>query len=175
MSIELVRWCYLSISSSAAPFSFCLQPFPASGSFPMSQFFTSHGQRLELQLQLNIQGWFSLGLTGLISLQSKGLSRVFSSSTIQKHQFFSAQPLFWSNSHIYTWLLEKPMALTIWTFVGKVISLLFNTLSRFVIALLPKSKRLFISWLQTPSAVILEPKKIKSVTIISDTLWLHGL
>ena len=85
-------------------------------------------------------GLISLGLTGLISLQSKGLSRVFSNTTIQKHQFFGTQPSLWSNSHIHTWLLEKPIALMIPTFIGNVMSLLFNTLSRFVIAFLPRSK-----------------------------------
>ena len=89
-------------------------------------------------LPMNIQDWSPLGLTGLISLQSKGLSRVFSNTTVQTHQFFGAQPSLWSNSHIHTWLLE--IALTIRTFVGKVMSLLFNTLSRFVIAFLPRSK-----------------------------------
>ena len=117
---------------------------------------------------MNIQDWFPLELTGLIFLQSKGLSGVFSSTTIWKHQFFTTQPSLWFNSHIRTWLLGKKkkqtIALTIWTFVGKLMSLLFNTLSRFVIAFLPRSKRLLISWLQSPSAVILEPKKRKSVT-----------
>ena len=84
-------------------------------------------------------GWFPSGLTGLISLLSKGLSRVFSSAIIQKHNFFCSQPSLWSNSHISTWLLEKT-ALTIWTFAGKVMSLLFNTPLRFVTALLPRSK-----------------------------------
>ena len=109
----------------------------------------------------DIQGWCSLGLTNLISLQSKGLSGVFSSTTVQKHQFFSAQPSLWPNSHICKWLLEKTIALTIWIFVGKMISLLFNRLSRFVIAFLPRSKCLLISWLQSTSAMILESKKIK--------------
>ena len=113
---------------------------------------------------MNIQDWFPLGWTGLISLQSKGLSRVFSSTTVQKHQFFTSQPSLWSNSHIHTWLLGKTIALTIWTFVGKVKSLLFNSLSRFVIAFLPKNKCLLILWLQSLSTVILEPKKRKSVT-----------
>ena len=98
------------------PLSFLLlllQCFPASGSFLMSQFFTSGDQSIGASasasvLPVNIQGWFPLGLTGLISLLSKGLSRVFfSSTTIQKHQFFGAQPSLWSNSHIHTWLLEN--------------------------------------------------------------------
>ena len=99
-----------TISSSVVPFPSCLQSFPASGSFPISQLFASGGQRIGTStsasvLAMNIQDWFSLGLTGWISLQSKGLSSIFSSSTLQKHQFFSAQLLLWSNSHIcnYYW------------------------------------------------------------------------
>ena len=105
-------WCHPTISSSVIPFSH-LQSFPASWSFPMSQFFTSCGQSIGVSasasvLPMNIQDWFPLGWTGWISLQSTGLSRVFSNTTVQKHQFFSAQLSLWSNSHIYTWLLEKP-------------------------------------------------------------------
>ena len=89
------------------------QSFPASGSFPVSQFFTSGGQSIRVSasasvLPVNIQDWFPLGVTGFISLQSRGLSRVFYNTTVQKHQFFSAQLSLWSNSHIHTWLLEKP-------------------------------------------------------------------
>ena len=91
---------------------------------------------------MNIQDWLPLGLTGLISLLFKGLSRVFSNTIVQKHQFFSAQLSLWSSSYIHIWLLEKNIALTIWTFAGKVMSLLFNALSRFVIAFLPRSKHL---------------------------------
>ena len=92
------------------------QSSPASGSFPMSQLFTSGGQSIGASasasvLPMNIQGWFLLGLMGLISLQSKGLSRVFSSTTVSKHQFFGAQPSLRSNSHIHTWLLEKKTSL----------------------------------------------------------------
>ena len=104
------QWCHPTISSSVVPFSFHLQSFPASGSFLMSQLFTSGGQSSGASasvLSMNIQGWFPLGLTGLISLQSKGLSRVFSNTTVQNHQFFSAQLSSQSNSHIHTWLLEK--------------------------------------------------------------------
>ena len=90
-----------------------IQSLPSSGSFLMSQLFTSSGQSIGASasasvLSMNIQDWFPLGLTDLISLQSKGLSRVFFSTTVQKHQSFSAQPSYWSNSHIHTWLLEKP-------------------------------------------------------------------
>ena len=114
---------------------------------------------------MNSQDWFPLGLTGLISLQSKGLSRAFSSTTVQKHHFFGTQLSLWSNSHIHTWFFHsgKTMALTIQTFVGKGMTLLFNALSRFVIGLLPRKKCLLISWLQSPSAVILEPPKIVSL------------
>ena len=106
-------WCQPTISSSVIPFSSHPQSFPASGSFPMCRFFTSGGQTIGVSasasvLPVNVQDWFPLGLTGLISLQSKGLSRVFSNTTIQKHQFFGAQPSSQSNSHIHTWLLEKP-------------------------------------------------------------------
>ena len=112
-SCSLSWWCYLTISTSATVLSFCLQYFPVSGSFPVSQVFKSDGQRIGASasasvFSMNIQGWFPLGLTGLISLQFKELSRVFSSTTIQKHQFFSAQPSLRSNSQIPTWLLGKP-------------------------------------------------------------------
>ena len=106
------RWCYPTISSSVITFSSCLQSFPASGSFPRSQFFASGGQCIGASasasvLPMNIQDWFSLGLTGSVSLQSKRLSKVFSNTSVQKHQFFSTQLSLWSNSHIHTWLLEK--------------------------------------------------------------------
>ena len=106
-------WCHPIISSSVVPFSFCFQFFPAAGSFPMSQLFTSGVQSIGASASasvflMSIQDWFPLGLTGWISLQSKGLSRVFSSTTVQKHQFFGAQPSLWASSHICTWLLEKP-------------------------------------------------------------------
>ena len=112
---------------------------------------------------VNIQDWFSLGLTGLISLQSKGLSRGFSSTTVQKHQFFGRSAFFMIQlSHLYM-ITGKTIALTRQTFVGKVIPLLFKMLSRLVIAFLPRSKRLLISWLQLPPAMIWEPQRIKFV------------
>ena len=111
-------------------------------------------------LPVNVQGWFPLGLTGLIVLLSKRLSRVPSSIIIHKHWFFGAQPSLWSNSHIPYMTTGKTIALTTRTSVGKVMSLLFNMLSRLVIVFLPRSKCLLISWLQSPSAVILEPKKV---------------
>ena len=112
-SCPLSRWCHPTISSSVIPFSSRLQSFPTSGSFPKSKFFASGGQSiggsaLASILPVNIQDWFPLGLSGLISMQSKGLWRVFSNTTDQKHQFFGAQLSLWSNSHIHTWLLEKP-------------------------------------------------------------------
>ena len=111
--MPLSWWCHSTVSSSVAFFSFCLQSSPASASFPMSWLFTSGGQSTEASasasvLPRNIQGWFPLGLTNLISLLSKGLSRVFSSTTTQKHLFFGTQPSLWFNSHIHTWLLKKP-------------------------------------------------------------------
>ena len=111
-SWPLSWWCHPTNTSTVIPFSILLQSFPASGSFQMSQFLTSGGQSIKVSastsvLPMNIQDWFPWGLTGWISLQSKGLSRVFSNTTVQKHQFFSTQPSFYSNSHTHTWLLEK--------------------------------------------------------------------
>ena len=110
-SCPLSRWHHPTILSSVVPFSSCLQSLPASGSFLMSQLFTSGGQSIGAWasvLPMNIQGWFALGWTGLISLLSKGLSRVFSNTIVQKNQCFGTQPSSLSNSHIHTWLLEKP-------------------------------------------------------------------
>ena len=105
-------WCHPTISSSVAPFSSCLQSFPASGSFQMSQFFASGGHTIGASgsasvLPMNIQDWFPLGLTGWIFLQSKRFSRVFSNTTVQTYKFFSPQLSLQSSSHIHTWLLEK--------------------------------------------------------------------
>ena len=107
------QWCHPTISSSVVPFPSCLQSSSASGSFPMNWLFTSGDQSIGASdlasvLPMTIQDWFPLGLTGWISLQSKGLSRVFSNTTVQKHQFFNSKLSLWSNSHIHTWLLEKP-------------------------------------------------------------------
>ena len=164
------RWCHPAISSSVVPFSSCPQSFPASEYFPMSQLFPWGGQSTGVSalasfLPKKSQGWSPSEWTGWISLQSKGLSKVFN-TTIQKHQFFGAQLSSQSNSHIYTWPQEKPLktiALTRWTFVCKVMSLLFNMPYRLVISFFPRSKRLLISWLQSPSAVILEPTHTKRV------------
>ena len=111
VSCPLSQWCYVTISSSAASFSFCFRSFPASESFLMSQLLASGDQIVGTSasasvLPMNIQDWFPLGLMDLILL-SKGLSRVFSSTTVQKVQFFGTQPSLLSSSHIYTWLLEK--------------------------------------------------------------------
>ena len=107
------QWCHATISSPVVPFSYCLQSFPASGSFLVSQFFASGGQSIGVSalssaLPMNIQDLSPLGWTSWISLQSRGPPRVSSSTTVQKHQFFSTQLSLWSNSHIHTWLLEKP-------------------------------------------------------------------
>ena len=107
------QWCHPTISSSVIPFSSCLQSFPASGSFPVSQLIASSGQSIGVSasasvLPMNSQDWFPLGWTGWISWLSRGLSRVFFNTTVQKHQFFSTQLSLWSNCHIHTWLLEKP-------------------------------------------------------------------
>ena len=106
------RWCHPAISSSVIPFSSCHQFLPASESFPVSQLFAWGGQSIGVSasasvLPKNPQDWSPSEWTGWVSLQSKGLSRVFSKTTAQKHQFFGAQLSSWPNSHIHTWLLEK--------------------------------------------------------------------
>ena len=156
-----------SISSSVIPFSSCLQSFPVSGSFLRSQFFTSGGQSIGASalasvLSMNFRtdffriDWFDpLAVQGTL----KSLFHSSKASVLWLSAFFMIQ---FSHPHMTT---GKTIALTRWTFVGKVMSPLFNMLSRFVLAFLPRSKRLLISWLQSLSAVILEPKKIKSVTV----------
>ena len=109
-SCPLSQWCHPTISSSVIPFSY-LQSFPASGSFPISWLFAPGGQSIRASasvLPVNIQGWYPLELTGWISLQSEGLSRVFSTITVRRHQFFGAQPFLLSSFHICMWQLEKP-------------------------------------------------------------------
>ena len=111
-SCPLSQWCHPTISSSVTPFSSFPHSYPDSGSFQMSQLFVSGGQNIggsatQSVLPMIIWSWFHSGLNGLISLQSKGLSRVFSNTTVQKHQFFGPQLSLWYNSHIHTWLLEK--------------------------------------------------------------------
>ena len=166
----LSRWCHPTILSSVIPSSSCLQSFPASRSFQMSQLFASGGQSIGVSastsvLPMNTQDWSPLGWTGWISLQSKGLSRVFSNhrsskASILRHSAFFIVQL----SHPYM-TIGKTIALTRQTFVGKVTSLLFNMLSRLVINFLPRNKHVLISWLQSPTAMILEPIKRKSATV----------
>ena len=137
---------------------------PPTGSFQMSHFFTSGEQSIGISalssvLPVNFQDWLPLGWTGWISLQSKGLSWVF--STVQKHQFFGTQLSLWSNSTSIHDYCKKNVALTRRTFVGKVMSVLLNMLSRLVITFLPRSKRLLMSWLHWTSAVISELPKNK--------------
>ena len=156
------RWCHPAISSSVVPFSSCPQSLSASGSFPMSQLFTWGGQSIgisasESVLPVNTQDWSPLGWTGWISLQSKGLSRVFSNTTVQKHQFFGAQLSSVLLSHPYM-TTGKTITLTRWTFVGKVMSLLFNMLSRLVITFLPRnSVRVYFFGLQNHCRWWLQP------------------
>ena len=167
-----VHWVSDAIQPSH-PLSSPSPPTPNScqhQSFPMSQHFAWGGRStgvsaLASVFPMNTQDRSPLEWTSWISLQSKGLSRVFSNTTVQMHQFFSAQPSSQSKlSHPYI-TTGKTIALTRRTCVGKGMSLLLNMLSRLVITLLPRSKRLFILWLQSPSAVILDPKKIKSDTV----------
>ena len=168
-SCPLSQWCHPTISSSIVPFSSCLQSLSASGFFPSSKFFPSGDQSIGVSasasvLSVNIQDWFTLGLTGWIFLQSKGLSSLLQdhspkASILWRSAFFMVQL-----SHPYM-TTGKTIALTRQTFVGKVMSLLFNMLSWLLIAFFPRSKCLLISWLQTPFAVMLEPKKIRSLTV----------
>ena len=165
-SCPLSQWCHPTILSSDVPFSSCLKSFPASGSFWMSQLFTSGGQSNGVSASLSVssmnsQDWSPLGWTGWISLQSRTLKSLLQHHSTKASAFFIVQL---SYSYMTT---GKTIALTRQTFVGKVMSLFFNMLSRLVITFLPSSKHLFISWLQSPSAVILEPPKIKSVTVSS--------
>ena len=144
-------WCHPTISSSVAPFFSCLQSLPAAGSFPMSQLFTSGGQSIRALASasvfpMNIQSWFPLGLTGLIFFQFKGLSRVFLSHSWETSVLRPSAFLMVQLAHTCV-TSGKTMTLTRWTFGGKVMSLFFNMRTRFVIAFLPKSKCLLISWL----------------------------
>ena len=168
-SCPLSRWCHQTISSSVIPFFPQLQSFPASGSFQKSQFIASGGQSIGVSasasvLPMNIKDSFPLRWTGWNSLHSKGLKSLLrhhsSKASILWHSAFLIVQL--SHSYMTT---AKTIALTRCTFVGKVMSLLFNMLYRLVITFLPRYKRLLISWLQSPSAMILEPRKIKSATV----------
>ena len=163
------QWCHPAISTSVVPFSPCPQSLPASESFPMSQLFTWGGPSIGVSalasfLPKNTQDWSPLEWTGWISLQSKGLLSLLQyhsskASILRCSAFFTVQL---SHPQMTT---GKTIALTRWTFVGKVVSLLLNMLSRLVITFLPSSKGLLILWLQSLSAVILEPQKIKSDTV----------
>ena len=160
-SCPLSRWYHPTISSSVIPFSSSLQSFPASGSFQMSQLFAWGGQSIGASastslLPMNTHDWSPLGWTGWISLQARGLLSLIhhhsSKASILRHSAFFTDQL------LYPYMSTgKTIALTRWIFVGKVMSLLLNMLSRLVITCLPRSKHLLISWLQSPSAVILEP------------------
>ena len=149
------QWCHPANSSSVIPFSSCPQSQPVSGSFTMSQLSEWGGQSTGVSasvtvLPMNTQDWYPSEWTDWISLQSKGFSRVFSNTIVQKHQFFGSSAFFTvqlSQSYMTT---GKNIALTRRTFAGKVISLLFNMLCRLVITFLPRSKHLSISWLQSP-------------------------
>ena len=168
-SCPLSRWCHPAILSSVIPFSSHLQSYPVSGPFQMSQLFAWVGQSIGVSasasvLPMNTQDWSPLGWTGWISLQQgtlKTLLQYHSSkaSILQRSAFFTVQL-----SHPYM-TIGKTIALTRWTFVGKVMSLLFNMLCRLVITFLLRSNHLLISWLQSPSTVILGPPKVKSATV----------
>ena len=152
-SCPLSQWCHPTISSSVIPFS-CLQSFPTSESFQMSQLFASGGQSFGVSastsvLPVNTQDWSPLGWTDWISLQSKGLSRVFSITTVQKASILWCSAFFMVQLSYPSIIAGKTIALTRWTFVGKGMSLIFNMLSRLVITFLPRSKCLLISWLQS--------------------------
>ena len=173
----LCRWCHPTISSSVVSFSSRLQSFPASGSFPMSQFFASRGQSIGVSasvsvLPMNLEGLFPrMDLLDLLAVQGtlKSLLQHHSS----KASMLQCSAFFMSNSHIHTWLLEKPY---LWLDRPLLVKwcLLLNMLSRLVIDFLPRSKRLLISCLQSQSAVILEPKNVKSVTVSISLPWSDG-
>ena len=156
------QWCHLTISSYAVPFSSSIQSFPASGSFPMSQFFAAGGQSIGVSasasvLPMNIHDWFPLD--GLVGSPCSPRNSQESSPTPQfKSINYSALSFLYSPIPTSYMTTGKTIALSGQTFVGKIMSLLFNMLSRLVIAFFPRSKCLLISWLWSPSAVILEPK-----------------
>ena len=150
LKLVSIEWCHPAISSSVAPFSSCLQSFPASGSFPVSQFLESGGQSIGASasasvLPMNIKGWFPLGLTGFYLFAAQRTHK----SLLQNHSFkasvqcFSAQPSLWSSSHICTWLLEKPW---LWLYGPRWARWCFCLLILFVIAFLLRSKHLLTPW-----------------------------
>ena len=164
-SCPLSQWCHPTISSPVVPFSSCLQSFSASGSFPMSQFFTSDGQSIGVSASTSVFPMISFRMDWLDLLEVQGTLK----SLLQHHS--SKASVHWCSAFFIVQLSHpyittgKTKALTRWTFAGEVLFLLFNMLSRAVITFLPRSKCLLISWLQSPSTVILESKKIKSVTV----------
>ena len=178
-SCPLSRWCHLIISSSAIRFSLCLQSFPASGSFPVSRFFTSGGQRIGASasvLPMNIQDWLPLELTGLTSLQSEALSRDFSSTTIWKHHSLVLSLLYGPTPMSVHDYLEKHSFYYMDLCQQSDVSAL-NMLSRSVITFLPRSKHLLISWQQSQSTVIgAQEKKICHYSHFScfDLPWCDG-
>ena len=169
-SCPLSQWCHPTTSSSVIPFSSCLQSFPASGSFPMSQILRIRWPKCwSFSFSISPSNEFS----GLISFRMDWLDLLAVPGTLKSlHQHHSLKASILQHSDFFIVQLSHPymttgktIALTRWTFVGKVMSLLFNKLSRLVITFLPRSKCPLISWLQSPSAVIWEPRKIKSVTV----------
>ena len=163
------QWCHPTISSSVIPFSSCLQSFPASRSFPVSQFFAI---RWPKYWSFSFSMSHSSEYSGLISFRMDWLDLLAVQGTFKsllQHRSSKASILWHSalyyNSHIHTWLLEKTIALTRWTFVSKVMSLLFNMLFRLVTTFFQGASVFSFSGLQSPPAMILEPKKIKSVTV----------
>ena len=166
-SCPLSQWCHPTISSSVVPFSSCLQSFPASGSFPMSQFFESSGQSIGVSASASVPQWiFRVDLLEDLLVWLFAVQETLKS--LQHHNLKAS--ILWHSAYFMIQLSPpymttgKTTALTKWTVVGKVVSLLFNMLSKLVIAFFPRSKNLLISRLQSLSAVILEPKKIKFVT-----------
>ena len=164
-----LSWCHLTISSSVIPFSSSLQSSPASGSFPMSQLFTLGGQSWSFSFSISpsneYSGLMSFGIDWFDLFAVQGTLKCLLQQHSLKASFLWSSASFMDQlSHPYM-TTEKTIALTIYTFVGKTTSLLFNMLSSFVIAFLPWSRCFLTSWLQSPSTVILEPKKIKSVTV----------
>ena len=166
-SCPLSWWYHPTISSFVVPFSSCPQSHPATGSFPMSQFFTSGVQILEFRFNISPSNVYS----GLVSFRMDWLDLLAVQGTLKSLLHSSKAPILQHSAFLIVQLSDpymttgKTIALTRWIFVGKVMSLLFTMLSRLVITFLPRSKHLLISWLQSPSAVILEPLKIKSVTV----------
>ena len=170
LSIESIMPSKHLILCHPPPFSSCLQSFPASGSFPVGSLFTSGGQSIGVSasvsvLPMNIQDLLPLRLNDWISTQSKGLSKSLLQHHSSKASILQHSPFFIVKLSYPYMTTRKTIALTRWNFVGKIMSLLFNTLYRLAIAFIPRIKQLLISWLQSPSSVILEYKKIKSLTV----------